>query len=407
MAYAPIPGRVRKARLPHPVATALTAELRPFVEEVVADIAAEVPAYAESLLGGGYDVHAVAERTFARFLRAVDETTGDRDPLDQLHPAFVALGRAEWRAGRALTTLLTAYRAGARAAWRRIGQIGIRVGIGPQELVRMAETVFAYVDELSSASAQGYAEEQSASAAERDRRRTELAELLLRAGVEPGRLRAAAEAADWAPPQQLALALVPATSRYAPPQSGRTAAQAAWRIGPNALPVAHGELTGVIVPDPEGPGRTARLRRALAGRHAVVGQSCPWTELAASVPTTALALRLVGEATLPDEDPAFVDNHIAALLVHQEPPLLESLIRRRLGRLDALTERQRRRLLGTLAAWLDHQGDTTATARSLGVHRQTVSYRMDQLASTLGEDLSDPQLRFELALVLRARGIRG
>ena len=44
-------------------------------------------------------------------------------------------------------------------------------------------------------------------------------------------------------------------------------------------------------------------------------------------------------------------------------------------------------------------------AAELDVHEQTVGYRVNQLREVFGEDLHDPQARFELELVLRAQAL--
>ncbi len=56
----------------------------------------------------------------------------------------------------------------------------------------------------------------------------------------------------------------------------------------------------------------------------------------------------------------------------------------------------------TLRAWLDHHGNVPATARALGIHPQTVRYRLRRLRSLFGDSLDDPAVRFELSLSLRA-----
>ena len=45
------------------------------------------------------------------------------------------------------------------------------------------------------------------------------------------------------------------------------------------------------------------------------------------------------------------------------------------------------------------------TIRAIHVHPQTVRYRLNQLRERFGEELDDPDARFELALVTRARGL--
>jgi purine catabolism regulator len=60
----------------------------------------------------------------------------------------------------------------------------------------------------------------------------------------------------------------------------------------------------------------------------------------------------------------------------------------------------RREHLATLRAILDHPGLAEA-ATSLGVHRNTVAYRVRRIEALTGWQLGDPDLRFPLALALR------
>ena len=63
---------------------------------------------------------------------------------------------------------------------------------------------------------------------------------------------------------------------------------------------------------------------------------------------------------------------------------------------------------GTLLAWLDRSGDVAAVAADLGVHVNTIRYRLKQLTKNVDVDLQDPIARIDLHLrLLRARGLRG
>ena len=85
----------------------------------------------------------------------------------QRSDVYVLLGRGEMRAGRSLESLLSAYRAGARVAWRRFAGGGRRArASSPATLYLLAESIFAYIDVLSAESAEGHALEQSAAASE-------------------------------------------------------------------------------------------------------------------------------------------------------------------------------------------------------------------------------------------------
>jgi purine catabolism regulator len=72
--------------------------------------------------------------------------------------------------------------------------------------------------------------------------------------------------------------------------------------------------------------------------------------------------------------------------------LLEPLLA---GRADV-----RREHLATLRAVLDHQGLAEAAA-ALGVHRNTVAYRIRRIEALTGWHLADPELRLPLAVALR------
>ena len=63
-------------------------------------------------------------------------------------------------------------------------------------------------------------------------------------------------------------------------------------------------------------------------------------------------------------------------------------------------------MTATLRAWLDRPGQVQAVAATLGVHPQTVRYRLGRLRELFGERLEDPDARFELALALRVASLR-
>jgi DNA-binding PucR family transcriptional regulator len=98
------------------------------------------------------------------------------------------------------------------------------------------------------------------------------------------------------------------------------------------------------------------------------------------------------------------DEHLAETLLAGSPGVAAALAERRLAPLAALKAPQRRRLEDTLAAWLDHPGQPQTIARRLGLHVQTVRYRLRSLRAVLGDEaIDDPRARFELQLALRAQ----
>jgi DNA-binding PucR family transcriptional regulator len=171
---------------------------------------------------------------------------------------------------------------------------------------------------------------------------------------------------------------------------------------PESMPFAQVEGLGwVLVPDPSAPGRRGELRAALREASAALGPAVPVERAAESAQRARLALDALNPERL-----VIADDHLLELLLHRGGSLAGDLARRRLTPLDELPENTRERLLETLAAWLDAQGEARPAAEALHVHVQTVRYRLGQLRDLLGGALDDPRGRLELALALRARGVR-
>jgi PucR C-terminal helix-turn-helix domain len=388
------------ATLPPEAADLLRPALPPLADEIIAAIAREVPDYERAMEGEfGQVVRLGVEVALNRF---VDVLVGERSSETRARETYVNLGRGEYHAGRSLEALLAAYRVGARLCWRRFVETGTAGGLAPEALYDLGEAIFEYIDELSAESAEGYAEEQSAAAGESQRRRRRLVRLLLQ---EPPpaqeAVRTAAQAAGWVLPRQLA-ALVAAEGEAASGAGEEIldsiAARLARRLGAGAIGAAVGGLAVVVLPDPEAPGRPRALTAALeADQRAALGPTVRWPEAPASLHRAVAAFRLPAASGL-----VVAEDHLGALLLSADPALAADLARSRLAPLAALAPGARRRLEVTLRAWLDRPGQVQAVAAALGVHPQTVRYRLKQLRELFGNRLEEPESRFELALALRA-----
>src|ERR671922_250140 len=291
--------RTTFAAVPPEAADVLRPTLPGLADEMIAAIAVEVPDYARAMEGTfGQLVRHGVEVALNRFVDMVADPTAD---VTRARDTYVNLGRGEFHAGRSLDALLAAYRVGARLAWRRFVEAGTAAELPPQALYSLGEAMFAYIDEISAESADGYAEEQSAAAGESQRRRRRLVRLLAQdPPASQEAIRTAAQAAAWALPRRLA---------------------------------------------------------------AIVGA---------------------------EADTLAADRGLA-----------DDLAASRLAPLASLPDGPRARLTETLRAWLDRPGQVQAVAAELGVHPQTVRYRLRQLRELFGTRLEDPEARFELALALR------
>ncbi|MDX6209544.1 MAG: hypothetical protein QOE24_1935, partial [Frankiales bacterium] len=176
----------------HPAPDGLR-ELLPLLAEALPDVLDEAtdllrdgwPDYAEFLEQHRDEVAAAAPLALDRILTGPQQTRpagrspGTEAGTDLLSTVFEEIGRTQWRQGNPLAFLLSAYQTGARGAWRQISRMAVEQGVAAADLALLADGLFGFVDQLSTASAHGYAAEHSEAAAGRERARADLADLLL------------------------------------------------------------------------------------------------------------------------------------------------------------------------------------------------------------------------------------
>jgi hypothetical protein len=365
----------------------LEPELGPIAEEIISSIAAAIPAYRRPMRGAfGRGVHTAIEQGLGQFLDQMGRPAPRERPGREV---YLALGRGELRSGRSLDALQLAYRIGARIAWRRFAAAAEDANVDGATQALLAEAIFAYIDELSAESVEGYAREQAATAGERQREHAALVRAVVSGSAEE--IDRLAAAIDWPVPRELAVLIC----GHRDPE--RTAAL----IGEGAVGGRVEEYVVAIVPDPDAPGRRARLARSLAGRTAAIGHTVALERAGASYDRALRCSRLQEAGVIDADRLADAEDHLAALVIHADPDARGDLAARRLAPLESLTPLQRERMRATLAAWLAHHGSVAEIAADLVVHPQTVRYRVARLRELFGDALEDPQTRFELEVALR------
>lgn len=372
----------------------VTPAIGPVAEDITAAIAASINEYRQPMRGAfGRGVRLAIDSALRQFVEQIGQPASGVRPGREI---YIALGRGEYRAGRPLDALQAAYRLGARVAWRRIAAVARESGIDGATLSLLAESIFAYIDELSAKSAEGYALEQSAAAGERRAQRQRLARLLLRdPPADPLDVEEVARAAQWRLPATLSAFAFPE------PESERIVT----RLPADAIVDPVGAVVCALLPDPERAGLRAQLQHAVGPRHvAALGPAVAWGDAALSLARARAVLQLAAEGGAPGHGVLDAADHTTALLLRSDRRLTQELVRARLAPLADLAAGPRTRLTATLAAWLAAQGRLQAVAERLHVHPQTVRYRLAQLRELFGDALDDPQRRFELELALRAEG---
>lgn len=313
---------------------------------------------------------------------------------------FQDFGRGEGLNGRSLDALQATYRMGVRLAWRRFAEIGQRVDIPPPAMYELVDAGYEYLDGLVDQSVRGYAEAAARQAGERLRLQRRLMELLLAEHHRGDPADALAERAariGWPLPGKVAVGVLlrPAREAVAP------------AVGQGVLLDMEYERPRMVVPEPDAAGRPELLDRALTGWSGAIGPPVPVADAAKSLRWAEAAVRLMERGLLPAGEVLHCTEHTEALVLLQPEELIEDLALRCLAPLAHCGPAHGRRLAETLLAWLETRGGAPEVAARLGVHPQTVRYRLRQIRELWGDAIDDPDRRFELELVLRAQRLRG
>lgn len=366
-------------------------ELPSLVDEIISDIRETIPEYARPIDGPyGRTLRSGVERALSGF---VDWLMCPGEPLDDI---CRKLGQFEAYEGRQLDTLQSAYRVGAQTGWRRVMDLHRRHDLTPATVSVLADALFAYMEKLASLSLKGYLEAKAQSNDELEAGRRRLLRLLLTGSAAPRDLVAEhAGPVGWAVPDRVTLVALRPGAHIV-----RTL------LDDDLLLDLDGAEPHLLVPGPLTDERRRSLELALTESRAATGLTVPLARAADSLRWARQALTLVHDEIIDDGPLTRSEDHLVTLWLMSDGPLIDQIARRQLARMDGLTGRQRERLTDTLRAWLRTRGTAARVGDDLGVHPQTVRYRMRQIEQTLGDDLADPDARFAIEVVMRALWLR-
>jgi hypothetical protein len=368
---------------------------RPHAETVAADILQEIqrsiPEYARPLEGPfGKAITDGIGQAIGQFIERLADPNAPQENRAKL---FRYLGMLEVIEGRSVDTLQMAYRVGARVAWRRLAEFGQAVNLPVATICLLAEAIFAYIDELSALSVEGYAAARARAAGALERRRRRLLELVLsQPPVAPKTLAGVAAAANWDLPERvLVVALERRGDQFESPSPAFDEGVLVDLEGSKPCLLASTE------------GQLANLARELSGWRAAVGPCVRLSEAATSLRWARRALGLMQRGVIQDSPVIWCDEHLSSLWLLNDEFLVKRLAERSLAPLAQLTVKQRARLSETLLAWLETRGSAPEIATRLSVHPQTVRYRLHQLDKLFGSNLNNPDDRFNMEIALRAQ----
>ena len=391
-----VPPQARPGNAPVMRASQLAAIMRPelpdLAREIIAEIRARIPEYARPMDGPyGVALRTGVQQALTSFFDSVADPSARHEKRDHM---CRMLGQFEAQEGRSLDSLQAAYRIGIHVGWRRVMDVGLRCSAPSTVMSWLADAMLAFMDELASLSLQGYLEAKARSAQSQQEWRRRLLRLILERPPVPARaISELAELVGWTVPVEVTLiALEPGQERTP--------------VADDVLAELGGSQPHVLVPGQVHESDRSDLRRALAGGRCAVGLGVPMADARNSLRWARRALALSRAGIIGDDEVTFCEDVLVELWLLADDALIDQLAARRLSGLDALSAVRRQRLTETFAAWLETKGTAPEMAERLRVHPQTVRYRMRNLERTLGGQLSDPDSRFAIELVLRATRLR-
>lgn len=393
--------------LPRDLGRAVAAQREAISEGVMAAVMPALPAFGDP---GELPFASGLQQAIESALEELADQIATGKPTAQREIDY-RLGRGQSLAMRPLEELLTAYRIGGRAFTHEVAGVSEELGYGPDVSLRVADAVTALIDGYSIRAAAGYADGQLASTGASEMGRFHLVRRMILRSEDRDGWATIARGVGWRIPVAIACVAVRVTEWEA---------AGALPGGPLAGPID--ELICVVVSDPvdgwaAGGAAGADRGRAAGGAAgelleglaslplAVVGPTVPPEEAPHSFARAATLIR-AGSAA-PGDGLIRADERLHELaLLGVEPRVAADFAARRLAPIDALGGRAAGKVGETLRAWLSHQGRYEPTAAEIGVHPQTVRYRINQAREAFGVDFDDPRKRDEIrfALQLRASG---
>lgn len=296
---------------------------------IIAEVRRAVPDLATPLAGpiGGLLPSAVQ----AVILRGIDTVLAPRSTSDDWTEMFRGIGAMIYGAGCPADALPKAYQAGDRAICEHMRSYGLANSVSAQAITVLTGAVSRQVDRLRAVSVEGYETARANSTDTMADRRARLLRLLL---------------------------------------DERT---------------TDTHVSLVIAADDVDQ---AALAKSFPGWRIAVGPPVPITGIRSSLRVARKAIELAERGLITDSPVVDCAENGLALALFSDDFLIEQLVNRRLAPLNDLTPRQRERMLVTLHEWLALRGRAGEVADRLGVHPQTVRYRLHKIEELFSDQLS-------------------
>ena len=301
---------------------------------------------------------------------------------------FRALGVARGRSGGTVLPVLRAIQVSADAAWETLQQVARREGLAGYVVADVGSAMSGFLQRLGDAAERGHRE---ASLERISARALLFAVLMGRYDERP--IAEIAEAARWSVPDEVVVLVAELHGVLAGDAPG---------LGSDVLVHHDGDRVAVLAAAAQVDGVRDTVLRW--GRQVIVAEAWPVraTEASHGYRWARRALTLARERALEPVDRVLrCADHRLLLWTSADPVLARKVSADLLAPLSAVRPAYRRPFAVTLLRWLETRETALAMAPHLGVHDQTVRYRLRRLSDMFGDQLVDPEQRMGLILALR------
>lgn len=171
-----------------------------------------------------------------------------------------------------------------------------------------------------------------------------------------------------------------------------------------------------VLPADDGPDardRVTAIAATLARRlraHAAVGISsfhANPAELGRAVREADMIVDVVGRSDVPPESVTDGTYRLLVGLLASDRDQLDHYHEQTIAPIARYDEQYRTELVGTLAAYLDHDCNMNATAAALYAHRHTVAYRLERIKELTGLDTARHEHRERLSVGVKIHRLTG
>ncbi|GAA2266193.1 PucR family transcriptional regulator [Actinomadura luteofluorescens] len=380
---------VRPEPAPPELVEVLRSALPGLAEEIYTAVRATVPDYA--VADGGPPT---PERVLREAMRSYMARFADpAEPLDGLLELLHSFGRKEVTGNRSLESLHAAIHIAFDTSWHRITEVCVRNKVSGADLARVAEFQMAFMDQIIDPIVEAYLDQGLKAPVDLvHSRRLLMRGLSTRPVASREVIEHLAAGLGWNVPETATPVVVRRGTRWRPAAARR-----------DVLPALGGAAPWLLVPGAVDEARRALLGAALDRGPVVVGLTVPLGEIPDALRWARRVLALAEDGVIGAAPLIRAEDHLLDLWLTCDPPLVEEIARRRLGGLAGLPEGKRRALTETLRVWLEQWSTAADVGSRLHLHPQTVRYRLRQIRKEIGDRLDDPETRFVLEAVLKAR----